>query len=40
MNHLLQTANTGAVSEYEKIDETMSPEAMNIISGWIKIHTK
>ena len=40
LNHLLQTANTGNVSEYEKIDETMSPEAMNIISGWIKIHTK
>jgi pimeloyl-ACP methyl ester carboxylesterase len=40
LNHLLQTANTGAVPEYEKIDETMSPEAMNIISGWIKIHTK
>jgi pimeloyl-ACP methyl ester carboxylesterase len=40
LNHLLQTANTGAVPEYEKIEETMSPEAMNIISGWIKIHTK
>ena len=40
LNHLLQTANTGAVSEYEKIDETMSPEAMKIISDWIKIHTK
>jgi pimeloyl-ACP methyl ester carboxylesterase len=40
LNHLLQTANTGAVSEYEKIEETMSPEAMNIISDWIKIHIK
>jgi pimeloyl-ACP methyl ester carboxylesterase len=40
LNHLLQTANTGAASEYEKIDETLSPEAMNIISDWIKIHTK
>ncbi|HEY4197830.1 MAG TPA: alpha/beta fold hydrolase [Mucilaginibacter sp.] len=40
LNHLLQTANTGAESEYEKIDETMSPEAMKIISDWIKIHTK
>ncbi len=40
LNHLLQTAGTGDVSEYETISETMSPDAMNIISGWIKIHTK
>ncbi|MGZ3767662.1 MAG: alpha/beta hydrolase family protein [Mucilaginibacter sp.] len=40
LNHLLQTAVTGDLSEYEKIDETMSPAAMEIISGWIKIHTK
>jgi pimeloyl-ACP methyl ester carboxylesterase len=40
LNHLLQTAQTGDLSEYEKIDETMSPVAMKIISDWIKIHTK
>jgi pimeloyl-ACP methyl ester carboxylesterase len=40
LNHLLQTAGTGDVSEYENISETMSPEAMNIISSWIEIHTK
>ena len=40
LNHLLQTAQTGDLSEYEKIDETMSPAAMKIISDWIKIHTK
>jgi pimeloyl-ACP methyl ester carboxylesterase len=40
LNHLMQTANTGDVSEYEKIPETMSPEAMRIISDWIKIHTE
>ena len=40
LNHLLQTANTGDVSEYEKIDETMAPSAMKIIADWIKIHTK
>jgi len=40
LNHLLQTANTGDLSEYEQIQETMSPAAMNIISGWIKLHTK
>ena len=40
LNHLLQTAIKGDVSEYEKISETMSPEAMKIISDWIKIHIK
>jgi pimeloyl-ACP methyl ester carboxylesterase len=40
LNHLLQTAGTGDLSEYEKIDETMSPVAMNIICSWIKIQTK
>ncbi len=40
LNHLLQTANTGQANEYEEISETMSPVAMNIISDWIKLHTK
>jgi len=40
LNHLLQDAKTGDVSEYEQIQETMSPEALNIISTWIKLHTK
>ncbi len=40
LNHLLQTAQTGDLSEYEKIDETMSPAAMKIISDWIKIQVK
>ena len=40
LNHLLQTAVTGDVSEYDKIQETMSPVALNIICSWIKLHTK
>jgi len=40
LNHLLQTAKTGGVSEYESIQETMSPVALNIISAWIKLHTE
>ena len=40
LNHLLQTAATGDVSEYEKISETMSPVALNLICNWIKLHTK
>lgn len=40
LNHLLQTGITGDLAEYEKIDETISPDALNIISDWIKLHTK
>jgi dienelactone hydrolase len=40
LNHLLQTAGTGDLSEYEKIDETISPVALNFISDWIKLHIK
>ena len=35
LNHLFQTAGTGSVSEYARIPETFSPEALNIISKWI-----
>jgi fermentation-respiration switch protein FrsA (DUF1100 family) len=40
LNHLLQTADTGELAEYGKIEETMSPAALNIICNWIKLHTK
>lgn len=35
LNHLFQTAATGAPSEYSEIDETMSPRAMGRVSAWI-----
>ena len=35
LNHLFQTAKTGAVSEYGKIEETISPLALDKIAGWI-----
>jgi pimeloyl-ACP methyl ester carboxylesterase len=35
LNHLFQTATTGAVSEYGQIEETMSPRALETISSWI-----
>ena len=35
LNHLFQTARTGAVSEYGKIEETISPLALEKIAGWI-----
>jgi pimeloyl-ACP methyl ester carboxylesterase len=35
LNHLFQHAKTGSPSEYAKIEETMSPEVLSLISGWI-----
>jgi fermentation-respiration switch protein FrsA (DUF1100 family) len=35
LNHLFQTCETGALSEYGKIDETFAPSALEEISGWI-----
>lgn len=39
LNHLLQTAETGNISEYGKIEETMSPTALKIIGDWIQEQT-
>ena len=39
LNHLFQTAKTGAVSEYGEIEETMSPLAMEKVASWILKHT-
>ncbi len=35
LNHLFQTASTGAVEEYAQIEETMSPEVLEAITSWI-----
>ncbi len=35
LNHLFQTAETGAPSEYAKIEETISPAALEVIGDWI-----
>jgi pimeloyl-ACP methyl ester carboxylesterase len=35
LNHMLQTAETGAPLEYGRIEETMSPVALEAISIWI-----
>jgi uncharacterized protein len=39
MNHLLQDAKTGAPSEYNDIEETMSPTALKIITDWVSLQT-
>ncbi len=36
LNHLFQTAETGAVDEYVKIEETFSPVAMELVLDWMK----
>lgn len=38
MNHLLQDAKTGAPSEYNDIEETMSPTALKIITDWLSMN--
>jgi pimeloyl-ACP methyl ester carboxylesterase len=36
LNHLLQTAKTGSLTEYAKIAETIAPKALEVIAGWIQ----
>jgi pimeloyl-ACP methyl ester carboxylesterase len=36
LNHLFQTAKTGAANEYAQIEETTAPAALDAISGWIR----
>ncbi|KUO62858.1 hypothetical protein APF79_08905 [bacterium BRH_c32] len=36
LNHAFQEANTGNVSEYRMIEQTMSPVALETITKWIK----
>ncbi|MDB5499075.1 MAG: alpha/beta hydrolase [Phenylobacterium sp.] len=40
LNHLFQTATTGAPSEYARIEETMSPAALDLVTGWVVKHTR
>ncbi len=40
LNHLFQHCQTGAISEYGEIEETMSPEVLTLVSDWIRAQTK
>jgi fermentation-respiration switch protein FrsA (DUF1100 family) len=40
LNHLFQKAQTGAISEYAKIEETISPIALDVIAKWILKQTR
>ena len=35
LNHLFQTCKTGGLEEYGKIEETVSPKAMELVADWI-----
>lgn len=39
LNHLFQTAATGAISEYESNEESFSPSALSTLGDWIEMHT-
>jgi uncharacterized protein len=36
LNHLFQTATTGAPAEYARIEETFAPVALDRIADWIR----
>ena len=40
LNHLFQKAKTGALTEYSMIEETISPDALEIISNWVLEQTE
>lgn len=40
LNHLFQTAKTGGAEEYARIEETLSPVAMETVAKWIEDRTK
>jgi pimeloyl-ACP methyl ester carboxylesterase len=40
LNHLFQTCTTGSPTEYNKIEETISPAALKTIGDWILKFTK
>jgi pimeloyl-ACP methyl ester carboxylesterase len=40
LNHLFQTATTGSPKEYAKIEETISPVALQLIGSWMQKNIK
>lgn len=36
VNHLFQHCNTGIVTEYQQIEETIAPEVLQVVAEWIK----
>ena len=40
LNHLFQECNTGISSEYSEIEQTISPNVLDLITDWIKVQIK
>jgi hypothetical protein len=40
LNHLFQTARTGAIGEYADIEETIAPVMLNAVTEWIEVRFK
>lgn len=40
LNHLFQHATTGSPTEYGRIEETLAPELLDAVSGWIGKHVR
>jgi hypothetical protein len=40
LNHLFQTAQSGSIAEYARIEETIAPAALDTVSRWITAHTR
>ncbi len=38
VNHMFQHCNTGIVTEYQQIEETISPEVLQEVAKWIKLN--
>ena len=38
VNHLFQQCNTGIVTEYQQIEETIAPEVLQVVAKWIKLN--
>jgi alpha-beta hydrolase superfamily lysophospholipase len=38
LNHLFQQAQTGLPTEYARIDQTLSPEVLTLITSWLTTH--
>jgi hypothetical protein len=40
LNHLFQTCTTGSLTEYAKIEETIAPAVLELLSDWIAKRTR
>jgi len=40
LNHLFQHCKTGSPTEYARIDETFSPDALTLVADWLTAHTR